>query len=249
MTRPKKHHTESTAEALRLLGPFNREGCRLLEEHAEREIWRLVECYRECKEELAKRPTPAQMRNAMGEYLKFARSWENATALPGGRHALLEVLREMSFHFHLELQLFPSRSKIRTEDTVEALQLLLDEFSRVAREQAASAAKGWTGKGWSGKSTPPSFQTEDPNFLLIKGCYALLGACGKPPKISRRGPLVNLARSVWTLANFSHERRAPHFRNQIDSLTRPETRKDPKNNLQHAVDFLIQSYPKRSSTA
>ena len=251
MRSPKRLHTYSAADALRLLGPFTRKGCHLLEEQAEHAIWDLVERYRECNEERAKPPTPAQMRKATGELLKMARSWENAKALPGGRHALLEVLRGMNFHFHLELELFPSGYKIGTDGPVETLRLLLDEFSRVTREQAAEAAKGWTGKGWTGKSTPPSFQTEDPDFLLITDCYTLLGACGARPPISRsrKALLVKLARSVWKLANPSHKSRAPLFRKQIDRLKQEDTRGDLKNNLKHAIDSLVRVYHKPPSTS
>jgi hypothetical protein len=236
----------ASSEALQLLGPFNREGCHLSEQQAERAIWHLVERYRECKEELAKRPTPAQMRKAHSALLKVARDWEHTKALPGGPQALLEVFHGMTFRLELA-ELFPSGSKIRTDNPIEALKLFLDEFSRASREQG-SAAKDWEGKSWSGRSTPGSFEFfefEDPNFLLIRGSYALLGACGKPHKISRRGALVTIARSVWMLANPSHKGSAPRFRDQVDSLKQAETRGGAlKNNLQHAIDFFIQEYSK-----
>jgi hypothetical protein len=231
----------------------------LLEEQAEREIWHLVERYRECKEESIERPTPAQMRKAMGELLKIARSWEKTRELPGRRHALHGVFREMGLH--PELALIPSGSKIRTDEPAEVLQLLLDEFSRATREQAP-AAENWTGKGWRGKSTPPSLEPEDPNFLLIRGSYDLLGACGKPHAISRNGPVVRLARSIWKLANPYRNQKAPHFKNQIDKLNRfrvqrarkgkvdqTQARRDLENFLQHGIDRLIQSYRKISSSS
>jgi hypothetical protein len=236
------------------LGPFDREGCHLSEEQAQREIWNLIERYRECEEALAKRPTPAQMRTAHGKVAKATSSLVHAKTLPGGRDALREV-----FGSTMIQGIFTAvGSKLRTENSFEAFELWLDDFARAALERA-SAATAWKGKSWRGSTPPVSLEPQgDPDFLLTRGSYALLGACGKRPKVSRKGRLVSVTRAIWQVANPSSRHKVPGFRNQIDRLNRfrlhsarksptdrAQARNDLQNWLQPSIDHLIRAYPKR----
>ena len=239
------------SEALKLLGPFNRDGCSLTEAGAERAIRDLIERHVEC-EAHAKLPTPAQMRKAVGAFDKLGRHWENARQLSGGEHALRAVLAMPSSSIFTLIA-----SAIGAEHPAQGFELLMNVFATAVRETSAAAAD-WKGKGWIGKSTPVSFSTinTDPNLVLIRWCSALLAVCGKPHKISRKnGRLIRLARLVWKEASPSSEHEAPHFRNQIDKLNRfrlHSARKGPRDraqakrelegHLKTYIDRLIRTY-------